>query len=125
LVKPTSSAPNEELDVTSQPHPVSSMMFKRSFDGDLSKGKGTETNILATSKDWLVQSLMSLKGVIQPPFFEVECKSPDPVLNRLKPVFDQTSEIVAPTNAGPWKYVKDNEDIPQSWMRKGVRERHT
>ncbi|KAG5579790.1 hypothetical protein H5410_050417 [Solanum commersonii] len=99
LVKPTSSAPNEELDVTSQPRLVSSMMFERLFAGDLSKGKGTETNILAISEDWLVQSLMSLKRVIQPPFFEVECKSPDPVLNRSKTVFDQTSEIVAPTNA--------------------------
>ncbi|KAH0722462.1 hypothetical protein KY289_005506 [Solanum tuberosum] len=75
----------------------------------------------ATSEEWLVQSLVSLKGVIQLSFSKDECKSPDPILNRFKPVFHQAYDIAAPTNASQREYVKNDEDIPLSWTRKGVR----
>ncbi|KAH0778686.1 hypothetical protein KY290_005113 [Solanum tuberosum] len=91
------------------------------FDGDLPEGKVTKSNILATSEEWLVQSLVSLKGVIQLSFSKDECKSPDPILNRFKPVFHQAYDIAAPTNASQREYVKNDEDIPLSWTRKGVR----
>ncbi|KAH0737607.1 hypothetical protein KY290_036312 [Solanum tuberosum] len=56
-------------------------MSERLFDGDLPEEKGTESNILATGEESVVQSLTTLKGDMHHPFSEVECKSPDPVLN--------------------------------------------
>ena len=69
-----------------------------------------------------MQSLASLKGFIDPPFFEVEFNSPYPFLNRSKLVFDQTFEIA---NAGQREYVKDDEDFPLSWTRSVIRRAHT
>ncbi|KAG5580138.1 hypothetical protein H5410_050765 [Solanum commersonii] len=101
------------------------MMSEWLFDGDLPEGKVTKSNILATLEEWLVQSLASLKGFIQLPFSEDECKSPDPILNKFNPVFHQTYDIVEPINASQREYVKNDEDIPLSWTRKGVRGAHT
>uniref|UniRef100_M1DDJ8 Uncharacterized protein n=1 Tax=Solanum tuberosum TaxID=4113 RepID=M1DDJ8_SOLTU len=54
VVKPASGVPTEELDVTSQLGPMSSMMSERLFDGDLPKEKGTESNILDVAEELVV-----------------------------------------------------------------------
>ncbi|KAK4713522.1 hypothetical protein R3W88_019429 [Solanum pinnatisectum] len=48
MVKPSTNENLADPDVTSQPGPISSIMFERLFDGDLLVERGTKSKILAT-----------------------------------------------------------------------------
>ncbi|KAH0665068.1 hypothetical protein KY285_026274 [Solanum tuberosum] len=115
MVKPASGVPTEELEVISLPGPVSSIMSERLFYGDLLEEKGTKSNILAAAEELVVQSLTSLKGDIQPLFSEADCKSPEQVPIKVHSVCGQTPEVNTVTN---------DDDVPLSWSRKGVRGAH-
>ncbi|KAG5585034.1 hypothetical protein H5410_045468 [Solanum commersonii] len=111
VVKPFDYVPALELYVTSQPGHVSSVMSERLFNGDLPEGKRTKSNILAAEVEWVVQSLTTLKGVIHPPFSEVECKSPDPVLNKSEPLFEKTPKIESQIDLVQ-EEVEEDEEAP-------------
>ncbi|WMV45940.1 hypothetical protein MTR67_039325, partial [Solanum verrucosum] len=122
VVKPVVGVPNEDIDVTSQRELVSSMISERLFDGDLSKRKGTESNILAKGEEWVVKSLATLKGDIQPPFSEAYYKSSDLVLNISRPIFDHNLEIEAQIDFGHNDMVEDDdEEVPFSRKIRGIR----
>ncbi|KAH0776595.1 hypothetical protein KY290_008006 [Solanum tuberosum] len=71
------------------------MISERLFNGDFPERRRTVSNILAAGEEWVVKSLSTLKGDIQVPFSKGEYKSPDLVLNRSRPVFDQSLETDA------------------------------
>ncbi|KAG5579772.1 hypothetical protein H5410_050399 [Solanum commersonii] len=116
VVKPATEAPTEDLDVVSQPDPISSTMYERIFYGDLPEGKGTESNILVAAEELVVQSLALLKRDMQSPFLEGECRSLEQAPQRVQPVFDQTPEIVGVTSE------VDDEEVSLSWLEKVLEE---
>ncbi|KAG5616008.1 hypothetical protein H5410_015832 [Solanum commersonii] len=66
-------------------------MSERLFEGNFTKGKGFESNILAaTDKLVVVQSLASHRGDIKPTFLKQKSISLELVPHNTQPVFDQT-----------------------------------
>ncbi|KAG5576754.1 hypothetical protein H5410_056888, partial [Solanum commersonii] len=127
-----SETPQPQLLIPSSTNPTESFLvhkllacvfddFERLFDGDLLDRRGTESNILAAAKEWVVQNLSTLKGDIQVPFSEGEYKSPDLVLNRSRAAFDQTLEIEAQLDYSQKELEEDDGDIPLSWKRRGIK----
>ncbi|KAG5630561.1 hypothetical protein H5410_002278 [Solanum commersonii] len=117
VVKPTPETPTEDIEFVSQRGPVSSTMSERLFEGDLPKGKGMESNLLASAEELVVvQSLASLKRDIQPTHLEQECKSPKQATHGVQPVYDKTPETMGVTSKE-----EDEEETPLVWSRKGVR----
>ncbi|KAH0725065.1 hypothetical protein KY284_000930 [Solanum tuberosum] len=99
VVKPTPETPTEDLEFVSQPGHVSSTMSERLFEGDLPKGKGMESNLLAAAEELVVvQSLASFKRNIQPTLLEQECRSPKQVPHGVQPVYDKTPETMGVTS---------------------------
>ncbi|KAH0722334.1 hypothetical protein KY290_005014 [Solanum tuberosum] len=90
--------PRGKPSLFSNDDPVSSTMSDRIFDGDLPKGKETEPNILLAAEELVVQSLASLRRVIQSPFLEGECRSLEQVPQWVQPVFDKTPKPVGVTS---------------------------
>ncbi|KAH0729730.1 hypothetical protein KY290_000858 [Solanum tuberosum] len=112
---PIPEIPIEDLEFVSQPGPVSSTMYERLFEGDLPKGKGMESNLLAATEEVVVQSLASLKRDIQPTLLEQECRSPKQVPHGVQPVYDKTPETMGVTSEE-----EDEEETPLVWSRKRV-----
>ncbi|KAG5579663.1 hypothetical protein H5410_050290 [Solanum commersonii] len=99
VVKPVIKTPTEDLEVGSQPGPVSSTMSERLFEGDLPEGKGINSNILADVEELVVaHSLASLRGYTQTSLLEEECRSPEQVPHSVNPMFDQTPETMGVDN---------------------------
>ncbi|KAG5628248.1 hypothetical protein H5410_013466 [Solanum commersonii] len=81
----------KEVDVASRG--VSSAMSERFFEGDLPKGRGPESSILAAGDELVAaQSLTSLRGYVQLNSSEPDDRSHEHVPLSLEPIFDQTAK---------------------------------
>ncbi|KAH0757545.1 hypothetical protein KY290_021038 [Solanum tuberosum] len=115
VVKPTLETPYEDLEVVSRAE--SSSMSERFLEEDLPEGKGTKSNILATTEELVAdQSLALLRGDIQLTLLEQELRSPEQVPHSAQPVFDQTLKSFDVDSEE-----EEKEETPLVWRRKGVR----
>ncbi|KAH0758121.1 hypothetical protein KY290_021614 [Solanum tuberosum] len=118
VAKPVDEPSNEDVEVASRG--VSSTMYKQFFEGDLSEGRGPETNILAAgAKLVAAQSLTSLRGDVQPTFSESDDRSQEQVPLSIEPIFDQTPKSFNVETE------EEEEEPLLRWNRTGVRGANT
>ncbi|KAG5572177.1 hypothetical protein H5410_061943 [Solanum commersonii] len=92
-------------------------MSERLFEGDLPKGKGPHSCILAVGAELVtVQSLASLRGNVQPILLEHKLRSPDQVPHKSSPMFDQT-----PKSFVVGSDEEEKEEVLLKWSSRGMR----
>ncbi|KAG5576035.1 hypothetical protein H5410_056169 [Solanum commersonii] len=112
VAKPSVEPLSKETEVGSMA--ISSTMSETLFKGDLPKGKGLESCILAAGAELVaIQSLASLRGYIQPTLLEHELRSLHQVPHRSSLVFDQTPKS--------FTVESDEEEVSLKWSSKGMR----
>ncbi|KAK4729562.1 hypothetical protein R3W88_022550 [Solanum pinnatisectum] len=84
---------SSNLNVTlssSQPGPLPSVLSDLLFEGDLSKERKSEPNILAASEELVVESLTKMREGIRTPFSEEGERTHEDSLETPEPLFNRT-----------------------------------
>ncbi|KAH0754577.1 hypothetical protein KY290_024847 [Solanum tuberosum] len=89
----------------SQPGPISSLLSELIFEGDLPEEKNSDSNILASSEELVVESLTEMRESIRAPFSKKGDRNPEASLETFAPKFDKTPGTVLPSTI-----IDDEED---------------
>ncbi|KAH0746522.1 hypothetical protein KY285_008179 [Solanum tuberosum] len=88
--------------------PQNSSLYK----GDLPEEKKSESNILAASKELMVESLTEMRESTRAPFFEEGDRTPEAPIETSEPMFDKTQGTILPSTI-----IDDEEDNrPLHWV---------
>ncbi|KAG5606002.1 hypothetical protein H5410_027494, partial [Solanum commersonii] len=100
----------------SQPGPISSLLSELLFEGDLPEEKNSESNILASSEELVVESLTEMMESIRAPFSEEGDRNPKASLETFEPKFDKIPGTIQPSTIIDDEEDKDNR--PLCWAVK-------
>ncbi|KAH0722610.1 hypothetical protein KY290_005259 [Solanum tuberosum] len=100
-----------------QPGPYSTMLSDYLFEGDLSKSKSFESNILAASENLVIESLAQMREEVM---HEEGENFVDEFLGGSQPVFNQTPKVGAYPSSDSTNTDEDNVPLKRSLQRRMV-----